>query len=368
MPIIDPAAGRRRRPPRVAAAGTDPLGAKNGGMASRIPELPRARFRVLFFALLAIGCAATGWWPAVGVATVCMTIGIVSTLVAHSRGRDLTLTFVTIDWLGLGLLATITGGSGSPLLYTLPVLVTCHLLPTPPSEWLHVVSPTLAGIAVLLIADPALGGDRPAGYARLAGLMVLGLLPPLLLHRHELAATRAGSPPRRRRAPRATTGRQPAGAGADPTTGFHSLPRVADLLGGMLRSAARDHEAVGLVCVRLVRWHDIRGFHGGLAAEAAAAAAARHIRRHTRPSDLVFRVCDDTFLLALRDRTTSQARTVGAELQGALAAHRLDRGGERLTAVFGVSSFPATRSLQELLQQAAHDVAAPEHLDAASSR
>jgi GGDEF domain-containing protein len=139
----------------------------------------------------------------------------------------------------------------------------------------------------------------------------------------------------------------------DPTTGFHGLPRVAGLLTAMMHDAAESHEAIGLVCVRLIRWADIRGFHGELAAEAAAAQAARRLRRHVRPGDLAFRVRNDTFLLACRGKTLSKAHELAAELAAELDSHRLERSGERLTAVCGVASFPTTRSLEDLLREAA---------------
>lgn len=339
-------------------------------MASRVPEIPRARFRVLYFTLLAIACAVAGWWPAVGIAAACVGVGIVSVLVAHGRGRDLALTFVAVDWLGLGIMAALTGGLRSPLTFTLPVLVTCHLLPTAPAEWSRVLAPSLAGLAVLLIADPSLGGDRLIGAAVFAGLLLAGCLPPLLMRRRSSPSTGVSRRRSQRRLrPAAGAPRTPrVPATVDATTGFHGRSRVADLVTGMLRDATRLHEAVGIVCIRLVFWQDLRDFQGELAAEAAAAAAARHIRRHIGPLDLAFRVSGDTFMLGLRDRTTSQAQTVAAELQAALAAHRLERSGQRLTAVSGVSSYPATRSLRELLQSAADGVAAVEELDAASSR
>ncbi|MBM3147041.1 MAG: GGDEF domain-containing protein [Actinobacteria bacterium] len=337
-------------------------------MASRVPEIPRARFRVLHFTLLAVACAVAGWWPAVGLAAACVGAGIVSVLVAHSRGRDLALTFVTVDWLCVGIMTALTGGLRSPLMYTLPILVACHLLPTDPSEWSRVLAPSLAGLAVLLIADPSLGGSRLLGAATFAGLLLAGCLPPLLVRRRfPSVASRRRTPRRRRQAAGASCiPRVP--ATVDATTGFHGLSRVADLVTGIVRDATRLHEAVGIVCIRLVSWQDLRDVRGELAAEAAAAAAARHIRRHIGPLDVAFRVSGDTFLLALRDRTTSQAQAVAAELQAALAAHRVERSGRRLTAVSGVSSYPATRSLQELLQLAADGVVAVDELDTASSR
>jgi diguanylate cyclase (GGDEF)-like protein len=348
-------------------------------MASCCPEIPRARFRVLFFALLAAVCAATGQRAGVAVAAVCFAVGIASILVAHARGRRLALTFVTIDWLGLGLVWAATGGSSSPFLYTLPVLLAAHLLPTPSREWLHVASPLAAGVAVMLIADPTLGGSRLLGFLKLAGLVLVGFAPVLLASRRRTVQCARGerrgangrAVSRSRRSPRApaevqhaTVARVPT---VDPTTGFHGLPRVADLLTGMMRDAAASHEAVGVICLRLVHWQDIRGFSGELAAEAAAAAAARRLRRHLRADDLAFRVRGDTFLIVCRDRTTSRARALAAQLAAELDGQRFERSGERLSVASGVSSFPATASLEALLREAAAGAEAGER-PAASAR
>jgi GGDEF domain-containing protein len=355
-------------------------------MASCCPEIPRARFRVLFFALLASVCALAGYRLPLAVATCCFGIGILSALVAHSRGRRLALTFVTVDWLGLGLMCAASGGSHSPLLYAVPALLALHLAPTPPPEWLHVAAPLAAGVAMLLVTDPTLGGSRFLGFLRLTGLLLVGLIPVLFLNRWR--STRIQE---RTRHGRATGGavrssRRPAGAAVlagavaqrpahgkarpvvDPTTGFDGLPRVADLLTAMMADATESHQAVGVICVRLLRWSDIRGFHGDLSAEAAAAQAARRLRRHLRPGDHAFRVRSDTFVLACRHQTYSRARELAAELSAELDGQRLERSGERLTAACGVSSFPATRSLESLLREAAAGAEAGDRLGAASAR
>jgi GGDEF domain-containing protein len=353
-------------------------------MASCCPEIPRARFRVLFFALMALVCALAGYRLPLLVAACCFGIAILSGLVAHAHARRLALTFVTVDWLGLGLMCAASGGSHSPLLYAVPVLLALHLAPTPSREWLHVAAPLAAGVAVLLIADPTLGGSRFLGFLRLAGLLLVGFAPVLLLSRRRSlqgqSRTRrereVGAPPVRRHATAATSAGgavDPPAPGAprpvvDPTTGFDGLPRVADLLTAMMADATESHQAVGLICVRLKRWADIRSFHGDLAAEAAAAQAARRLRRHLRPGDHVFRVRSDTFLLACRHQTYSRVRELAAELTADLDGQRVERSGERLTAACGISSFPATRSLESLLREAAAGAEAGDRLGAASAR
>jgi GGDEF domain-containing protein len=353
-------------------------------MASCCPEIPRTRFRVLFFALLALVCALAGYRLSLVIAACCFGIGILSGLVAHAHGRRLALTFVTVDWLGLGLMCAASGGSHSPLLYAVPVLLALHLAPTPPQEWLHVAAPLAAGVAVLLIADPTLGGSRFLGFLRLAGLLLVGLAPVLLLSRRRSlqgqsrtrrghGAASAPPAPRHASAASASGAAEPPAQGAgrpvvDPTTGFDGLPRVADRVTAMMADATETHQAVGLICVRLQRWSDIRSFHGDLAAEAAAAQAARRLRRHLRPGDHAFRVRSDTFLLACRHQTYSRVRELAAELTADLDGQRVERSGERLTAACGISSFPATRSLESLMREAAAGAEAGDRLGAASAR
>jgi GGDEF domain-containing protein len=341
-------------------------------MASRCPEIPRARSRILFFALLSAVCAALGWWPATGVACLGLAGGFISLPVAHSRGRRLALSFVTLDWLFMGLLWVITGGASSPLLYALPVLLAVHLIPTPRADWAYATAPMLAGVAVLFIGAGDVAGGRWFLCAKLAGLTAAGFLPLLLRRRRDrrLDEARAADSPAAR-APDHRRHRIPVVApkpGVDPTTGLPGLPRVSDTLTGMIREAAAAHEALGIVCVCLQRWTDVRELQGELAAEAAAAAAARHVRRHLRARDEAFRVRGDTFLLALRDRTTSQAERVAAELGAELAAHRLERTGETLRAICGVSSYPAQRSVEDLLRNAALAAETPDQMASADSR
>jgi len=340
-------------------------------MASHCPEIPRARSRILFFAVLSAACAALGWWPAAGVACLGLASGLISLPIAHSRGRRLALSFVTLDWLCMGLLWGVTGGASSPLLYTLPVLLAVHLIPTPRADWVYVATPMLAGVAVLFIGAGDVAGGRWFLCAKLAGLTAAGFLPLLLRQRRHrrLDATNVADSPAARASDRRRQ-RTPVVApkpGVDPTTGLPGLPRVSDTLTEMIHEAAASHEALGIVCVCLQRWTDMREKQGELAAEAAAAAAARHVRRHLRTRDEAFRVRGDTFLLALRDRTTSQAERVAAELEAELAAHRLERSGETLRAICGVSSYPARRSIEGLLRDAALAAETPDEMASADS-
>jgi len=337
-------------------------------MASRCPEIPRARFRILFFAILAIACAVAGWWPAAAVACLGLAAALVSLPVAHGHGRRLALSFVTLDWLCLGLVWVVTGGLASPLIYTLPLLLAAHLLPTPRHDWMYVTGPMLAGVAVLLIGTGGGAGGRVLLFTQLAGLTAVGLLPPYLLRRRRSGRLTRRQEPRERRAARTGPRLSTTRPDVDPTTGLPGLPRVIDSLTAVVREAAATHQAVGVVCVRLERWTQLRDSRGELAAEAAAAAAARHVRRHLRPRDEAFRVRGDTFLLVLRDKTTSQSERVAAELGAALAAHRLERGRETLQAACGVSSYPATRSIADLLRESATAAETPAEMVSAGSR
>ena len=338
-------------------------------MASRCPEIPRARSRILFFAILAVVCAALGWWPGAAVACLGLAAALVSLPVAHNHGRRLALSFVTLDWLCLGLVWVVTGGTASPLIYTLPVLLAGHLLPTPRHDWMYVAAPMLAGVAVLLIGTGGAAGGRLLLCTQLAGLTAAGFLPPFLLRRTQ--SVRPGRARGHREERLARAGAPPSATSpsdVDPTTGLPGLPRVTEALTAMMREAAATHQALGIVCVRLERWAHVRESRGELAGEAAAAAAARHMRRHLGPRDEAFRVRGDTFLLALRDKTTTQSERVAAELGAALAAHRLEHGGETLRAACGVSSYPATRSIAGLLRRSAAAAEPPAGMVSAGSR
>lgn len=313
--------------------------AENGLMASRrSPELLRARYRVIFFLIFTLMCSLAGGRASLLIASAGFVLALISWRIALAQGPSLSMTFATLDWLVVGLTLALAGGTRSWLLFALPLLTLAELVPSTRHERPVVVAPALAMLAVLLIADPALGSTRFVGMMKVAGLVFGGALP----------AVAAGQPRRRRH----EVGRHvPA---VDRTTGFSTLSRVAVLLGALLAEATEEHEPLSVVCVRLDAFPQTLTFLGPQRAEAVVAGVARRARRRLRSGDLAFRVSSDTFLLALRGRLPGQARTEAAGLRHDVSSTVVEQ--QRQTVSTGVASYPAARTLESLLREAQRDL------------
>ena len=283
-------------------------------------------------------CSAAGGLASLVIAAAGLIIALVSWRVALAQGASLSMTFATIDWLVVGLALALAGGTRSWLLFGLPLLTLTELAPSARRERPYLIAPALAMLAVLLIADPALGGARVLGLMKVAGLVVGGTLP----------AVAVGRPRSRRRDARH---RLPA---VDQTTGFSTLSRVADLLGALLMEAAEEHEPLSVLCVRLDAFPQTLTFLGPQRAEAVVGGVGRRLQRRLRPGDLAFRVSPDTFLLALRGRMPGQARTEAAGIRHDVSIAVVEQ--QRQTVSTGVSSYPAARTLEGLLREAQRDL------------
>jgi hypothetical protein len=226
------------------------------------PELLRARCRVLFFVALTVCTLATGGRLPFALAAAGLVMAALSLRIAAIRGAALSVSFIAVDWLVLGLLLAAAGGVSGGLLAAVPLLAFIELAPAPSHERLPLLAPAVAMVLVLLIVDPSLGGQRTLHLAQLAGLVAAGAVPALLLGRLHRAA-------------RQRTVHQQRPPSVDDTTGFSTLPRLADLLGRALREAAAGHEALSVVCVRLDHFEDTRTFLGEERAEAIVAGVAR---------------------------------------------------------------------------------------------
>jgi diguanylate cyclase (GGDEF)-like protein len=303
----------------------------------RSPELLRARYRVIFFLIFTLMCAFAGGRATLMTASAGFVLALVSWRVALAQGPSLSMTFATLDWLAVGLTLALAGGTRSWLLFSLPLLTLVELIPSTRHERPYVVAPALAMLAVLLIADPALGSSRFLGMMKVAGLVVGGALP----------AVAAGQPRRRQDVKRHV----PA---VDRTTGFSTLSRVSGLLGPLLSEAAEEHEPLSVVCVRLDAFPQTLTFLGPQRAEAVVANVARRAQRRLRSGDLAFRVSQDTFLLALRGRLPGQARTEAAGLRHDVSSTVIEQ--QRQTVSTGVASYPAARTLESLLREAQCDL------------
>ena len=300
------------------------------------PELARSRFRVSFFCLLALSSLGLGSRPAMGVALAAAIIGVLSMRVAIAQGRSLAFSFVVVDWLALGVAMTLTGGLRTWLAALIPLLTAVELMPAQRHDRRSLAPAAGASLAVLLIADPSLGGGRPLGLFLFAALVTAGVLLTAALH----------LPSRRRPQKRP--------AAVDATTGFYSLARVGDLVGDALDEAAARHEPLSVVCVQLDRFVDLRDFHGSRGGDAIVAAVARRLSRRLKSGDLAFRVSPDTFVLALPERKLAEARTLAAGMRHEVAVELINE--HRLTVSAGVASYPVVRDLGTLLREAYADL------------
>jgi diguanylate cyclase (GGDEF)-like protein len=300
-------------------------------------ELLRARYRVLFFAGFSLSCFASGGRASLAVAAAALVLAVLSWRVALAQGSSLAVTFVTLDWLALGLALGLGNGTRSWLMVSIPLLVITELLPCRRQDRLALLAPAATTLAVLLIVDPTLGGSRFVGLLEVAGLVAAGALPVMLLGRPR--SGRNG----RKRAP-----------AVDPTTGFSTLSRVADLLGNMLREAADEHAPLSVICVRLHGFGQTTEFLGHARAEQVVGAVARKLRHRLRPGDLAFRVSADTFLFALRERLPGEARSEAAGMRHDVASGLVEH--QRQTISTGVASYPAARGLESLLREAQRDL------------
>jgi len=291
--------------------------------------LVRGRLRVVFFLLLAGGCLLADGGLAVVPAALGLGAGVLSIAVARRRGDDLSYSFVVVDWLLLGCAVALSGGAGSALVVAIAALPFVHLLASPRADWPYLLLPALALLVLLATADPTLGGDKARGLLVLFALIASGAATAALLRR----------PPRR--APVISV---------DAATGLHTARRMPQLLDGLLGAAARDHDALSVVFLRLDRFQDVRDFAGHDGSEALVGTVARRVRRHLRSDDLAFRVAADSFLLALPGRDLTAAKAVAAAIDQDVAGSLID--GHRQRVEYGVACFPTVRRLDDLLREA----------------
>lgn len=295
----------------------------------RRPALVRGRLRVVFFVLLTAGAALAGGGAALVPALLGLAAALLSVQVARRRGDDLAYSFVVLDWLLLGCAVAFAGGAHDGLVVAVAALPVVHLLGSPRADWPYLLLPALALIVLLAAADPTLGGDRTFGVLELAALVASGTVATAILRR----------PPRR----------VPV-VSVDAATGFYTARRLPELLDGLLDTTAREHDALGVVYLRLAQFQDVRDFAGEDGSEQLVATVARRLRRHLRSDDLAFRVAADGFLLALPGRDLGAARAVAAAIEGEVGASLI--GGHRQRLECGVACFPTVRRLDDLLREA----------------
>jgi diguanylate cyclase (GGDEF)-like protein len=306
----------------------------------RSPALLRGRFRTLFFFALSLAALVVGHPIAALPAALGLLIGLCSIKVARHRGQDLAYTFAVLDWLLLGCALALAGGADSWLLGAVPVLTMGQLGVSPRRDWPYLLAPTLLLLIVLAIADPALGGSRAAGVAKLSVLVAGGVVAAIRLR------------------PQRTRRRRP--LRVDDSTGFYTAERLKELLVARMDMALAEHDPLSVVFLRLEHFEDCRNFLGQQGSEALVQGVARRLKRRLATDDLAFRVSPGAFVLALPGRSETEARALAAALGHDVSSNLI--AGRRQTLAVGVSSFPTVRSLDDLMA-AAREEAQPESLD-----
>jgi GGDEF domain-containing protein len=304
----------------------------------RCQALLRGRFRSLFFALLTVATLAMGDKAALVPALLGVAAGMYSIRVACTRGEDLAHTFGVVDWLVLGCVLIFAGGANSWLLAAIPLLAMGQLAGSQPREWPYLMTPALLLLIVLAIADPSLGGSRPAGVAKVLLLAVGGWV----------AATRLRRRPALLRRP----------ARVDVSTGLGTSECLRDVLAGGTQAALREHSPLSVVHLRLEHFEDCRNFLGPLGSEKIVRGVAHHAERLLGPDDRAFRVARDTLVLVLPGSTMAQARALAAAVAHDVSASLI--AGRRQTLATGASSFPTIRRIDDLLAAARSESLAPE--------
>jgi GGDEF domain-containing protein len=306
----------------------------------RDPALLRARYRTLFFLLLALAALAVGHRLAVAPALAGALMGVVSVRVALKRPAELEHTFVVLDWALLGLALALSGGAESWLLLAVPFLVLGQLAGAPRAEWPFLVGPSLLLVVILAIADPTLAGSRLLALVKIAVLVAGGCVAAGRLRRRPAGAQR----------------QRPHAPMVDVSTGLSTAARLPAYLEERTAVALAEHQPLSVVFARLEHYEDSRNFLGAEANEELVRGVARRAERRAAPDGRAFRVRPDSLVLVLPGLSLAEARETAAGLAHDVSGSLI--GGRRQTLATGASSFPTVRDVQALLA-AARDEAVP---------
>ena len=168
-------------------------------------------------------------------------------------------TFAVLDWLLLGCVMALSGGTTSWLLPAVPLLTMGQLAVAPRSDWPYLLAPSLLLLIVLAIADPSLGGNRSRRLLELAVLVAGGVVAAGRLHR---------APARRSSAPK-----------VDVVTGLYTTSRLEQVAAEQMAAALQQHQPLGVVYARLEHYEDARNFMGQTGSDELVRGVARRLQR-----------------------------------------------------------------------------------------
>jgi diguanylate cyclase (GGDEF)-like protein/PAS domain S-box-containing protein len=135
----------------------------------------------------------------------------------------------------------------------------------------------------------------------------------------------------------------------DPLTGLYNRRYLEETMGREIIRAERYGQPIGVVICDLDYFKLVNDTYGHLVGDEVLRAFAELLRTHSRGSDIVCRFGGEEFLLLLFDTPPDIAYQRAEELRASLAAQQIGKSVIRVTASFGVASYPVDGKTQDEL-------------------
>ena len=135
----------------------------------------------------------------------------------------------------------------------------------------------------------------------------------------------------------------------DSLTGLYNRRYLEETMGREIIRAERYGQPIGVVMCDLDHFKLVNDTYGHLAGDEVLRAFAELLRTNSRGSDIVCRFGGEEFLLLLFDTPPDIAYQRAEELRASLAAQQTGKSVIRVTASFGVASYPVDGKTQDAL-------------------
>jgi diguanylate cyclase (GGDEF)-like protein/PAS domain S-box-containing protein len=138
-------------------------------------------------------------------------------------------------------------------------------------------------------------------------------------------------------------------ANHDSLTGLYNRRYLEETMGREIIRAERYGQPIGVVMCDLDHFKLVNDTYGHLVGDEVLRASAELLRTNSRGSDIVCRFGGEEFLLLLFDMSPDIAYQRAEELRASLAAQQIGKSAFRVTASFGVASYPVDGKTQDAL-------------------
>jgi len=135
----------------------------------------------------------------------------------------------------------------------------------------------------------------------------------------------------------------------DSLTGLYNRRYLEETMGREIIRAERYGQPIGVVMCDLDHFKLVNDTYGHLVGDEVLRASAELLRTNSRGSDIVCRFGGEEFLLLLFDTPPDIAYQRAEELRASLAAQQTGNSVIRVTASFGVASYPVDGKTQDAL-------------------